>query len=310
MYLPYLRGKQFELEALLNVPTAVYANTLPILEPISSPKGGNSKRLYTNLASQNIPLILVMNPFYPQSYRFTTARVQQIVDNELATHPTLTLGFLIDQRFTIADFTAFLISNPNREKAVIFRTNPLAADLNAIQAATVTHPVQYVIFDDKRTSNVTRNAFNAHPDRILLTDGFQRQDRNSDYPPVSTFDSNYSTWGGNGWSGIGDYLSIGDHFQDGGGPAYVVTLHLSILSPTGILMHHFSSTSNSTVMGLAPQKFSEANDLLVNFPDVIPLTSSGLNLFRNWHTAGHYPGLGSPKQASLMHHIELLSSII
>lgn len=310
MYLPYLRGKQFELEALLNVPTAVYANTLPILEPISSPKGGNNKRLYTSLATQGIPLILVMNPFYPQGHRFTTARVQQIVDNELATHPSLTLGFLIDQRFNLADLNAFLTSNPNLGKAIIIRVNPLPADLNAIQLAIGAHPVQYIVFDDKRTNNATRNTFNAHPGRMLITDGFQRQDRNSDYPAVSTFDSNYSTWGGNGWSGIGDYLSIGDHFQDGGGPAYVVTLHLSIESPTGILMHHFSSTTNSNIMGLTPQKFAEANDLLVNHPDVAPLTSSGLNLFRGWHAAAHNPSLGAAKQASLMHHIELLSGII
>ncbi len=39
MYFPYLRGKQFELEALVNVNPGVYSNTIPILEPISTSKG-------------------------------------------------------------------------------------------------------------------------------------------------------------------------------------------------------------------------------------------------------------------------------
>jgi hypothetical protein len=309
MYFPYLRGKQFELEALVNVNPAVYANTLPILEPVSASKGVY-KRLYGNFVSQNIPLILIMNPFYPQSGRLTPTAVQTIINGELARHPSLILGHIIDQRYEVRDLNAFLTSNPTRRKAIVFRFNPLPTDLLAIQAALGTHPVEYIIFDDRRTNATTRNSFNTHPRRVLITDGFQRQDKNSDYPPVSAFDSNYSTWRASGWFGIGDYLSIGDYYQAGGGQVYVVTLHLTIESPTGLVMHHFSSTYRATVKGFPAQKFAEANNLLVTSPHVVPLASSGLDLFRDWHARAHNPQLGAAKKASLMHHIELMSRIV
>ena len=35
MYFPYLRSKQAELDALLNVKESVYSTTIPIIEPVS-----------------------------------------------------------------------------------------------------------------------------------------------------------------------------------------------------------------------------------------------------------------------------------
>ena len=309
MYFPYLRGKQFELEALVNVNPAVYTNTIPVLEPVSTSKGVY-KRLYRSMASQNVPLVLIMNPFYPQTGRLSTAAVQTLVDGDLATHPSLILGYIIDQRFTIADLNSFLTSNLSRRKAIIFRFNPLPTDLTAIQAELGARPVDYIIFDDRKTNATTRTSFNTHPRRVLTTDGFQRQDKNSDYPAISAFDSNYNVWRGQGWFGIGDYLSIGDYFQAGGGQVYVVALHLTVQSPTGLVVHHFTSTSRATTQGFAAIKFAEANDNLVTSPHVVPLASSGLDLFRDWHTRSHNPQLGAAKKASLMHHIELMSAII
>jgi hypothetical protein len=36
MYFPYLRGKRFEMLALLEVPIATYQNMLPIVEPVAA----------------------------------------------------------------------------------------------------------------------------------------------------------------------------------------------------------------------------------------------------------------------------------
>lgn len=309
MYFPYMRGKQFELATLVNVNVGVYQqNTIPILEPVASPTGVY-RGLYNRLATQSIPLILVMNPFHPQN-RLTVAQVQGIVDRELAAHPSLTLGYLIDQRFSLAGLTFFLNSNPNTNKAVIFRYNPLNADLIAIQRALGAQPVEYIVFDDKKTNAGTRNAFNTHPQRVLMTDGFQRQERNSDYPAASAYESNHRTWRTDGWYGVGDYLTVGDYFQAGGGQVYVVALHLTVNTPNGVEVLHFCSTINANTQGQAAQKFAEANASLVNSPHVTPLTSSGLTLFRNWYTTNHNPQLGAAKQASLMHHMELISSLI
>ena len=135
MYFPYLRGKQFELQALLNVPVGVYANTIPIVEPIKASGSRIYTALYSRLAAQQIPFILITNPHYPTNARLTSNQTQAIITGELAAHNSLTLSFIIDQRFNIAFLNAFLGGNPNYNKALIFRFSPNPADIAAIQAA-------------------------------------------------------------------------------------------------------------------------------------------------------------------------------
>ena len=305
MYFPYLRGKQFELEALLGVPSAVYNNTLPIVEPVNI----SSDRFYIRLAQQGRRFMLIMNPQYGN---LNMGIVQtRLVDGALLSHPDLTLGFIVDQQSTIADLQLFLAANPTKSKAVIVRYNPIPATLTAIAGVLRTTSPTYLIFDERTTSTRTRGAFSWHTSQVLITDGFQRQTRNSDDPNFSYFDSHVSTWSADGWVGIGDYLSVGDFFQEGGGLPRVVTLHLTIPAASGIEMHHFSSTVNATVQGIVGPKFAEACSQLVNSPNILGLPSStGILQYQDWDTRSHLPRLGAAKQASLQHHIETLSRLV
>lgn len=306
MYFPYLRGKQFEIEALLETPASVYRNTLPIIEPVNIPR----RKFYLALANKQIPFILIMNPFHPVSTRLSTSAIQGMIDSELTSHNSLKLGFIIDTRFNISELNLFLASNPTKGKSIIFRYNPLPADLTSILSAITSNLIDYIIFDELKTSISTQAIFSVHPKRILLTDGFQRQNKNADYPLASAFDSYFGTWRTNGWYGIGDFSTIGDQFSLGGGQVYVVTLHVSVLNNSGLEVHHFSSTFNSTIKGFSAQKFAEANNLLVNSPITISLSSNGLDIYRDLHNRGHNPQLGVAKKASIIHHTELMSNII
>ena len=306
MYFPYLRGKQFELEALLEAPATVYRNTLPILEPVNVSR----PKLYERLAKQGIQLILIMNPYYPAGAPLSTADVQSLVNNELSAHPSLLLGFIVDTRFSISELSSFLTVNPAARKVLVFRNNPLQTNITAIQAAIARDPVEYIVFDETKTNSITRGAFATHTRKCLLTDGFQRQESNINYPAVSAFTSHYSTYRANGWIGIGDYLTIGDNFQPGGGPVFVVALHVTKLSQQGLVVHHFSSTSHQKIRGLGPQKFAEANRSLVTSPEIISLVSAGIDYFRDWHRRSHNPQLGAAKKASIIHHIEMMSALV
>jgi hypothetical protein len=308
MYFPYLRGKVFELEALTEVSQNVFLNTIPIIEPINVTTRG--KTLYRSIVSRLAPFVLIMNPVHLTRGPLTTVAVQDLIDTTLRNHTSLNLGFIINQNFNLAELNAFLISNPTRPKSLIFQHSPFAAEIRSIQAAIGAHPVTYIIFDDRSVDNPTRNAFANHSGRVLITDGFQRKSRNLDYRATSTFASNFATWRNNGWAGIGDYLTMGDHVNDGGGGAYVITLHITRNTQNGILTHHFSSTYQPTVQGLTAPKFAEANALLVTSLDFVPLNSSGLTLYRGWHNTKHNPQLGAAKKASMMHHIELMSSLV
>jgi hypothetical protein len=306
MYFPYLRGKQFELEALLDVNPSVFRNTLPIVESITLGR----RNLYARLSAQNVPLILVTNPFYPQTNTLLTSSIQNVIDNELANHASLTVGLIIDQRFNVSHLAAFLSSNPLREKAIVFRSNPTQTVLAAIQGLLALQPVSYLIFDESKTTSRTQVVFNNHLKVVLLTDGFQRQERNADYPANSAFDSIYNTWTTTSWYGIGDYVTIGDFFREGGGQAYVVCLHMTVPTTAGLIIHHFSSISHPKTATFPALKFTEANNTLNNSALITPLSSTGLDLYRHWHNTQHYPGLGAAKKASMMHHIEIMSGVI
>lgn len=170
--------------------------------------------------------------------------------------------------------------------------------------------ITFLIFDQHKTGISTQSLTYRLASRILLVDGFKRENRNADYVLSSFFDSMYNTYVANGWTEIGDYLTVGDHFSASGGQPYVITLHLTTNANGTLNVLHFSSMSNPSVGGLAPQKFSEANALLVNDPAVAGLNSTGLDLYRQWYNLSHNPQFGAAKKASIMNHIELLSSII
>lgn len=308
MYFPYIRGKQFELNALLGVVPQTFDNTFPIIEPVVNNTARRNQ--YQQWARRGATFIFIVNPQHPSANRLTTAVTQSIIDNDFANHPSVIVGFIIEQHTTVNNLRNFLTSNPLKDKAIIFRHDPLPNLLASITQELQVTPVEYLIFDDKKTSNATRGVFANHNNKVLLTDGFQNQNRNADYPANSAFASNYQNWRANGWNGIGDYLTIGDNFSSGGGPAYVVTCHLTVQANNGLEVYHFSSTTDSDIKGQVPDKFREACSNLVNSAVVATLNSTGLDMYRDWHNRDHNPQLGAAKQASMQHHIELLANIV
>lgn len=312
MYFPYLRGKQFELSALLNVNPRVYRNTVPIIEPVKI-TGGVYPGLVKKLAQAGFPFVLVTNP---QHGDLDVATVQGgLIDSALAAHPSVTLGFIVHQHFNLPDLRTFLRDNPTHAKALIFRFTPTPPVLSSIESLVRPANLSYIFFDEKKAMPPVRAAMAWHPNQVMITDGFQRQDRNADYPSSSAFYTLVHSWRSMGLTGMGDYLTIGDNFSDGGGPVYVVALHLTTHSPaSGVEVMHFASTTSSSVKGLPAPKFSEASAALVADPTVrrmaTSLGSTGIAMYDYWNSTSHFPQLGQAKQASLQHHIELMSSLV
>ncbi len=308
MYFPYFRGKQFELEAIIEAPSTIYTNTVPIVEPVNL--STRNLNLFHRINKQALPLILITNPYHPSRSPVSLADIQALITTQLAGHPSLLLGFIVDARFSSTNLTTFLTSNRRLDKVLVFRNDPLPSTITAIQRALSTHTISYLVFDENKTSALTRSNFLTHTGKVLLTDGFQRHDANVNYPTMSTFTSNYSNYNKNGWVGIGDYLTVGDHFQEGGGPVFVVALHVTRSTPQGLVVHHFLSTTNQTIRGQGPLKFAEANLALVSSNHVKPMKTIGISYYRNWHSTSHNPQLGAAKKASMIHHMEVMSLLV
>lgn len=308
MYYPYLRGKLFELETLLEVSGDVYKNTFPIIEPVNNNRTAVLR--YKSLVQRKIPFIFIVNPRHPK-VPFSIARIQQLfIEDILSDHTNLTLGYIVDQLSSTAELSAFLRANPDHPKAVIFKYTLTSADLAAYDTVLKAHTPEILLFDDRKISSRMLKTLNWHTNQVIITDGFQRQDRNADYPLMDAFDSYTSTWVEDGWQGMGDYLTIGDHFAEGGGQPYVVTFHITVPNGNDLEIYHYSSTTLSTVKGRVGPKFLEACNMLVSSPHTTPLSSTGLSNYRDWNSRSHTSVLGAAKKASMKHHIEMVSSII
>ncbi|OGX91497.1 sce7725 family protein [Hymenobacter coccineus] len=309
MYFPYLRAKEFELKTILGLPPHVFERALPIVEPINL----NKLKLYKQIAVENRPLILVTNPTQGKD-RPSGSEVQKfLVEEALASHNHLILAHVITNKLHVGAVQSFLTANPFHGKALIFQHLPLLTDLHTIDQLLRKHSeVKYIVFDLSYAHELLSSPVAWHPGKVLIQDGFQAEDRNSEYPPKSKFASPFATWSKSGFAGYGDYLINGRKYTDGGGRVKVVALHLTE-PPVGseVVMHHFKSTSLADVSGLAPTKFKEACAALVTAPATSKMKpTSGLSMYANWHLKDFFPQLGAAKQASMQHHIEVMAKLV
>jgi len=112
--------------------------------------------------------------------------------------------------------------------------------------------------------------------------------------------------------GFGDYLIVGDKYSDTGGPAYTVAIHLTYLHDNGdIWIKHFLSDSYKDQPINIPGKFLEALEKFINYIDNNHIfNSSALDIYRDLYADKHFPGLGYIKKLSMVHHLELINSLI
>jgi hypothetical protein len=114
------------------------------------------------------------------------------------------------------------------------------------------------VFIDTHATLLYRKHFDSS-ERFLVKDGFKRQ-KNADYDPVEAFSDLHVIYKDLGMSGFGDFLTVGDAYSEGGGPAYAVAIHLTFIDPDRddeMYIYHFVSDTNSTPTDPAG-KFAQA----------------------------------------------------
>ena len=113
--------------------------------------------------------------------------------------------------------------------------------------------------------------------------------------------------------GYGDFLTVGDNYSEGGGPAYAVAIHMTFIDPDqddAMFIYHFKSDTNDVPTDPAG-KFGEALNKLIlelNYGDSHLMETSAVHEFRELHVRGHFPGLGYVKKLSIKHHLETLAT--
>lgn len=306
MYYPYLRGKQFELITIREAaPVLATAGFVPIIEPVKESLGGLHRTIEA-VCDAGGSAIVIVNPHHGD-HAEDGVGISELLRDAFAECDNIAAGILLKKNMNVAEAMACFNQHADHERALIHAgfgdgkglVDALGADLTS---------VRHVFFES--CGILYRRHFHG-AQRILLKDGFERR-RNRDYPPVEPFSDLHITFQDQGGDGFGDFLTVGDDFTEGGGPAYAVAIHLTFIDTTkddAMFIYHFVSESQDTPTDPAG-KFGEALQQLMaklHQPNHHLYESSAIAEFRDLAGRGHFPGLGYIKKLSMRHHIETLA---
>lgn len=306
MYFPYLRGRQFELIALRElIEEELIGNKIvPIIEPIKPTS--TLLRTLTSYTDKNHQLALVMNPevggfisLIKEKRKKGDINVEKI--EEEARKENIIKAYimkkstpnLLRDKHNKYDF---MIVNPKRDCMDAF-----------LETYGEKEPIYSLVPDDRIFER------KAPDSKVIFMDRFQKAAKNADYSHNvdEFFSSDHMFFDKEGFKGFSDYSIVGAEYNESGFAPTAVVIHLVYFDKRKELrVHHFVSDSNTGQQDPA-KKFGEAVEKLVKWAEAenIPKTR-GIQAFINCYNEGRYPGLGTVKKYSIMHHIELMNKFL
>lgn len=289
MYFPFLRGRQFELVALrelieLNL---ISDKIVPVIEPVKdTPSLIKTLNAYT---TRNRNILLVQNPkvgSYECNRKISLKNPNNLIDT-----------------YFLSSRNKNNIPN-NSEQAIILEKSD---DIDAYMEKYKEKNNRYTFISPEK--ELEREIEN---NRIIFANRFNTKEKNVDYTfePDVFFSSDHIYYEKEGYIGFSDYSIIGDKYTEGGFAPYAVVIHIVYFDNRQRLrVYHFVSDSNLDYYN-TPRKLKEALIKLVAWNKKYKYNTYGIKKFEEIHKSGKYPGLGSIKKLSIMHHIELMNKYL
>lgn len=299
MYYPILRGKQFELIALRELA----GNISPkLIRPLIEPVRGNLAPLYKTIDALNnsgIKPLVIVNPNIGDFSKSEKTSLE-ITGNTDSFIPCIKaksiedLSLLSDLGFSLSDSAIFI--DGGIDKAFVDR---LSSATCVLVNKEKIHP----------------GALSLLKNVVLFGDFFDKKIRNADYKDKSFYSSLHTEWKSySNAIGFGDYTILSEEYSEAGGPAYVVTIHLSHINPAefdAMYVRHFSSFNDDSPANPGG-KFKSALEKLWDFSVSNPDTFSQTQGFQELISlrGNPFPGLGQVKKYSIKHHIETTCNFV
>lgn len=311
IYHPYFRGKQFELLVIReNVDLLLRSNFCPIIEPVNSTLNSLRKTI-ESLAARRAPYILIANTKCTSEAVASPAEFIEMVKDSSSDEASAQIGVLMNEKSDVDEFLR-LTSAAQRPIAII---HDGFSDGKALAEAANGASISAHIFVESKCSKLYRRHFTNAP-RVLIRDGFRKRAKNSEYPPFEEFSDLHLLYDSEeGMDGFGDYLIAGNEYSEGGGPAWAIAIHVTVIDSGAedrMMIHHFVSDSNTTSNNPAG-KFIEALGKLagkVTAPNSKIQRTASIREFLALHEEQRFPGLGYVKKLSMAHHLETMSAFL
>lgn len=311
MYFPYLRGKQFELIALREI-SEIMANKIESISPIIEPVKNSStlKSTLLELRNKNINFNIIINPSVGD-LKNSSGTVLDVIQEQLNGFSNYQIAIIVNESTNVPEMLDIL-----RERDIEFAGITLIHEAVTNVSAIIDFTDDFSFVNNVIYFQKTSRRYNREFDRntwVGLEDFFITQLKNADYLSVedSQFSEEHLYYQQDGFKGFSDFLTIGDNYSETGFLPYAVAIHLSYAdNDNKIRIKHFVSDSNDDASDIGG-KFAEALEKLVTWCEEnnIPNTIAILQ-FKELYRTGHFPGLGSIKKLSIMHHIELVLNLI
>ncbi|MBT0396613.1 sce7725 family protein [Morganella morganii subsp. morganii] len=307
MYYPYFRGKQFELLAIRDT-AALMAEMdfTPIIEPVRETLNGLERTL-RSICDNRGKAIVIINPACGD-HSTDGQGITDLLKNEFSEYEDISIGVLLDDSMSIENIDDLVHSNTSHE--IIF----IHAGFNQPEVLYERYGSDFSnIFILSHCSKSYRKHFRDSK-RILIEDGFVKR-RNADHPYSEFFSDIHLNFEDEDMDGFGDFLIVGDEYSESGGPAYAVAIHLTYINlkrEDEMYIYHFVSTTRDTPTDPAG-KFSQSLGKLIDTLDSgesMLLETSAIREFRRLNNQNHFPGLGTVKKLSMIHHIETVADFM
>lgn len=307
MYFPYLRGKQFELIAIRELVESGLMNDsiIPVIEPI---KPSTTLLKTLSIFARHKKRIAVIHN--PQVGNFTDEYTS--LNDPAYKHDFQ--GLLQDKHIINAhilnqnspdEIASLITSGFKKEDLLLVHKNPDFIDIYQEQFHDVSPAYNLVPYDINFKRKVRSN-------KVLLADRFPKLPRNVDYLKVDDqpFSEDHLFFPDEGYIAFSDFSIVGEDFTETGFAPMAVAIHIVYLDNDHALrIKHFVSDSNEDISDPAG-KFYEALHKLMTWEKKQAQQTEAIDILRQHYHDQTYPGLGSLKKLSIMHHIELISRFL
>lgn len=314
MYHPYFRGKQYELITIRDTaPVMAESGFMPIIEPVRRERSALTglRKALDAVVEAGGKATVIVNPQHGEWVGTSNALPSLLREMDILDLPGISAGILLTQNSRVAGALEYYESHSKHTPVFIhagFAEARVLAEKLGEPKTTQRH-----IFLEEYCGKLYQKNFKGTR-RVLLRDGFKKRN-NAEYPPIESFSDLHATYIDESMDGFGDFLIVGDDFNESGGPAYAVAIHLTFIDPDqdhAMQIYHFVSKTQGTPQDPAG-KFAEALANMIETldrPGSKVFESNAVAEYRSLHERGHFPGLGYVKKLSMNHHIETLANYL
>lgn len=307
MYFPYLRGRQFELIALRElVENSILSNNIiPIIEPVKL--SATLIKMLQVFHGADKKVALVRNPqvgnFVAELKKDDNALIKEklyrLIESDaifnalfLNAHSEKSIAKLLENGGRISDMITICKNEDNI---------PVYEKIHALE-----NPMYNLIPDESVFRRNIRN------NRVMMDNKFKKQSRNTDYAEIEDepFSADHLYYKEDGYVGFSDYSIIGNEYSEAGFAPFAVAIHIVYFDgKRSLRIKHFVSDTNDDINDPAG-KFAEAVKKLIDWNKTQKLDTFGINAFTEMYEHETYPGLGTVKKLSVMHHLELIGRFL